>query len=418
MPIVAGLLLAAAVTSGRADVQPETTGRVEALPQPFGAHWAWVSDLILERSALIDLDQGRFLGLINGGYGPIAPLFASRRNEIYLPATYYSRRTHGERTDVLEIHDAKTLVYVSEIILPPKRATNAVAVGQAALSDDDRFVAVFNWTTGTSLSIVDVERRTVTADIQIPGCSLVYAAGPRRFLSLCGDGALLVVTVDDDGREASKTRTAPFFDPRRDPVTEKAVRNGSEWVFVSFEGVVHTVDVSGTAPRFAAPWSLVTDDDRAASWRVGGGQHLALHEPSGRLYALMHRGGPDTHKEAGEEAWVFDLRTRQRLRRIKLVTPGLTVYGFPIEVGRSWPAPFNRLWDWVLDTVVPAGVTHMQVTRDAAPLLVTGSQFSGALGVYDARSGEFLRRVQPVGWTSDIILAPWGAAPAAAGGAP
>ncbi len=236
MPIVAALLLAAAATRGRADVQPETTGRVETLPQPFGAHWVWVSDLVLERSALIDVDQGRFLGLINGGYGPIAPLFPSRRREIYLPATYYSRRTHGVRTDVLEIYDATTLAYVSEIILPPKRATNAVAVGQAALSDDDRFVAVFNWTTGTSLTIVDVERRAVTADIQIPGCSLVYAAGPRRFMSLCGDGALLVVTVDDDGREASKTRTAPFFDPRKDPVTEKAVRNGNEWVFVSFEG--------------------------------------------------------------------------------------------------------------------------------------------------------------------------------------
>jgi hypothetical protein len=63
-------------------------------------------------------------------------------------------------------------------------------------------------------------------------------------------------------------------------------------------------------------------------------------------------------------------------------------------------------------------VTHVQVTRDAAPLLVTGSQFSGALGVYDARSGAFLRRVQPVGWTSDIILAPWGAVPAAGGSGP
>jgi hypothetical protein len=93
------------------------------------------------------------------------------------------------------------------------------------------------------------------------------------------------------------------------------------------------------------------------------------------------------------------------------------VYGFPIEVGHL-AGTVQPAAGWALDTFVPAGVTHMQVTRDAAPLLVTGSQFSGALGVHDARSGEFLRRVQPVGWTSDIILAPWGAAPAAGGASP
>ena len=32
------------------------------------------------------------------------------------------------------------------------------------------------------------------------------------------------VSSSDDGREASRRRTEPFFDPRADPVTEKAVR--------------------------------------------------------------------------------------------------------------------------------------------------------------------------------------------------
>jgi methylamine dehydrogenase heavy chain len=405
--IVALLLVLPPIAPIHADVPPEPVGQVEALPQPFHAHWLWIADLVLGRMALVDLDDGRFLGMINGGYGPIAPLFPSRRAEIYVPATYYARRTRGERTDTLDIYDAATLRPAGEVILPAKRATNAVALAHAALSDDERFVAVFNWTTGTSLTIIDVQQRTVTAEIALPGCSLVYAAGPRRFLSICGDGSFLSVTLDDRGHEAAKTRSQPFFDPHTDPVTEKAVRAGNEWLFVSFEGRLHPIDVSGAEIRFGDAWSLLTEAQRAATWRIGGLQHLAVHETSGRLFALMHRGGPDTHKDAGEEVWVFDIAARQRLQRVALVNPGVTIYGFPVEFGRTWIAPFNRLSSWLLDTFAPAAVSAIQVTRDAAPLLVTASQFSGSVGIYDALSGKFLRRVQPVGWTSDILLAPW-----------
>lgn len=407
--IFAALLLSALpVARCSADIQPEAPGRVETLPQPFHAHWVWVADLVLERMSLIDLDDSRFLGMINGGYGTLTPLFPARRPEIYIPATYFSRRTHGERTDVVEIYDARTLAAAAEVIIPPRRATNAVALGHAALSDDDRFVAVFNWTTGTSLSIVDVERRVFTGEVLTPGCSLVYTAGPRRFFTLCGDGSAFVVTLDDDGHEVSKTRTEPFFDPRSDPVTEKAVRYGNQWLFVSFNGKVYPVDVSGPEIKFGEPWSLVTDADRAESWRIGGLQHLAVHQRSGRLYSLMHRGGADTHKDAGEEVWIYDLPSHQRLLRVKLVNPGLTVYGFPIEFGRTWPWPFNRTSDWLLATFAPAAISSIQVTQDdEAPLLFTAAQFSGSLGVYNAMSGTFMRRVMPVGWTSDILLAPW-----------
>ncbi len=389
-----------------AQVPSEEIGQVERLSQPFHAHWVWVSDLVLERAALIDLDSGRFLGMINGGYGTIMPLFPSRRPEIYIPATYFSRRTHGERTDVLEIYDAPTLAFVSEVVLPPTRATNAVAIGHAALSDDDHFVAVFDWTTGQGLSIVDAEQRRFAGELATPGCSLVYAAGTRRFFSLCGDGAALVITLDDEGHEVGRLRTQPFFDPQRDPVTEKAVRLGNQWLFVSFDGMVHPVDVSGEI-RFADTWSLLTDADRRDHWRIGGLQHSAVHQKTGRLYTLMHRGGPDTHKDAGEEVWIYDVASHRRLQRVKLRNPGLTIYGFPINFGRTWAWPFNRLSDWLLDTFAPAAVNTIQITQDDAPLLFTAAQFSGSLGVYDGLSGKFLRRVQPTGWTSDVLLAPW-----------
>lgn len=405
--IAAALIVLLPAAGASADVAPEPTGMSETLALPPRAHWAWVADVILHRSALFDLDEGRFLGLVNGGYGTTMPLFPSRRAELYLPATYYSRHTRGERTDVVEIFDLATLAPLAEVVIPPKRSTSAVALAHAALSDDDRFLAVFNWTAATSLSVVDVERRRFVTEINTSGCSLVYAAGPRRFFSLCGDGSVLTLALDADGHEQARQRSEPFFDPKLDPVTEKAVRFRDQWLFVSFGSRVHPVDVSGPEIRFGEPWSLLDETDRGQSWRVGGLQHLAVHEASGRLYALMHRGGADTHKEPGEEVWIFDLASRSRSARIALVTPGIAIYGFPIEPGRRWRWPFGSLAEWLLDALVPAAVDFIQVTKDDAPLLLTASQLSGSLGLYDARDGRFLRRVQPTGFTSDVLLAPW-----------
>jgi methylamine dehydrogenase heavy chain len=319
-----------------------------------------------------------------------------------VPETHYSRGSRGERVDVLTVYDAASLAPVAEVVLPPRRAINALPTANAALSDDERFAAVFNSVPGTSLSIVDLERRALGAEVSTPGCSLAYAAGPRRFALLCGDGSLLLVTLDAEGRELAKTRSRPFFDPDADPVTEKAVRVGDEWLFVSFEGRVLPVDVSGGEARFGEPWSLLDDADRAGSWRIGGSQHLAIHAATRRLYSLVHQGGADTHKDPGSELWVYDLATRARVSRVTLRNPGLTFLGEPIELGGG-----GRLWGWLLDTVLGAAIDFVAVTQDAEPLLVTASGFSGGLALYDARTGEFLRRVYSGNLTTVALQAPF-----------
>jgi methylamine dehydrogenase heavy chain len=392
----------------RAELAAEPLGVVESLPESPSSRWVWAVDLVLERVSLIDIERERYLGSVPGGYGTFLPLFARTRPEIYIPATYYSRRTRGQRTDVLEIYDRRRLAFLEEIPLPPKRALNRIALNHAALSDDERFVAVFNWTTGTSLSVVDVAARRFVSEISAPGCSLAFAAGARRFFSICPSGALFILDLDEEGQEKSRALTEPFFDPRQDPVTEKAVRIGSVWYFVSFEGVVHPVDASGSEVRFLPTWEIVTPEERAANWRTGGAQHLAAHEKSGRLFVLMHQGEKDTHKEPGSEVWVFDVATQTRLARIPLRFPGLTVYGFPIEPDRGWPWGTGTLFRWALDRLFPAVVTAIAVTPGERPLLLTGCEFVGALGVYDANDGRFLKRVQPIGWTTDLLFAPYG----------
>jgi methylamine dehydrogenase heavy chain len=175
-------------------------------------------------------------------------------------------------------------------------------------------------------------------------------------------------------------------------VTEKAVRWGDRWLFVSFEGWLHSVDLSGSEPRFEERWSLLSEADRAESWRVGGARHLAVHQATGRLYSLVHQGGPDTHKDAGSEIWVYDLASHQRLQRIEVASAGLTFMGTPIEIGKDWIWPFDRLAAWLL-SLISLGADGVLVSQDAEPLLVTSSEGSSGLAIYDALSGEFLRRV-------------------------
>ena len=180
------------------------------------------------------------------------------------------------RTDVVTVYDATTLAPVAEVEIPPKRAEHASGVASSALSDDGRFLAVFNLTPATLLSIVDLQERRFTAEIATPGCSLVYPSGARRFAMLCGDGALMVIEIDDAGLERSRRRSERFFDPLEDPVTEKAARYGGVWNFASFEGWLHPVDLSPEQPTFAPAWSLFSDADREGGWRIGGAQHLPL----------------------------------------------------------------------------------------------------------------------------------------------
>jgi methylamine dehydrogenase heavy chain len=338
-----------------------------------------------------------------------AAAFAQRRGEFYLPETYYTRGSRGDRTDVVTIYDPSSLGVVGEVEIPPKRAVNVLPSANAALSDDERFLAVFNMNPATSLSLVDVRDRRFVGEIATPGCSLVYAAGARRFLMLCADGSMLTVSIDDEGREVGKQRSRPFFDPESDPVTEKAVRWGDRWLFVSFEGYVYPVNVSGETVDVAERWSLFSEDDRAGSWRVGGTQHLAVHQGSGRLYSLVHQGGESTHKDPGSEVWVYDLSARKRVQRIELLHPGLAFMSETVEFGSDWIWPFSGLWDWMLDHVIPnPGLDNVQVTQDAAPLLVTGSKIGGSLAVYDAMSGELLRRVATGNMTIHALQAPWG----------
>jgi methylamine dehydrogenase heavy chain len=404
-------ILLASLGAGRApaESEPEPIGVVRSLPEQPGPHWFWLTDLILHRTALFDADSGDMLGSISAGTAGVgfivSPVYSLDHREIYVAETYYSRGVRGDRTDVVTVYDARTLQPLYEIPIPPKRAEYYPGNAPNALSDDGRFLAVFNLTPMTSLSIVDVRERRFVTEVQTPGCSLVYAAGPRRFLMLCANGGALVVTLADDGREQAVERTPAFFDPNKDPVTEKAVRRGAEWLFASFEGQIHPVDVSGAEVRFGEPWSLVDDADRAASWRIGGGQHLAVHAASGRLYALMHQGSADTHKMPGTEVWVYDLAARRRVQRIAVKNPLVSFVGQQLGLekrGRS-----GRFAAWFLERLLPhPGVERIAVTQDERPVLVAGAALPPTVTVQDAMTGAVVREIAEPGIAGTLFYTP------------
>src|SRR5262245_49747075 len=112
---VAGALLALSLlaAAARADLAPEPVGQVAVLPERPGPHWFWLSDALLHRTALFDADSGELLGLLSAGTANVGflidPLFSADHREIYLAESYYSRGVRGERTDVVNVYDGRTL---------------------------------------------------------------------------------------------------------------------------------------------------------------------------------------------------------------------------------------------------------------------------------------------------------------------
>lgn len=375
---LAVLALGACGLSAQAPAQlaPEA-GSVAALPARPGAHWVWVNDMAFfnlpdGKAFLVDADSGRMLGMLSTGYSFNAVIVPRSGGLIYAPETYYSRGTRGTRTDIVTLYDAVRLAPVGEIAIPPKRSSSMPMLANAALTDDERFLLIYNFTPAQSVTVVDLRSRTLAGEVDTPGCALVYPTGARAFFSICADGALLLTTLTDQGGAAHQARTTVLFDAARDPLTEKGVRAGNTWLFASFEGTMYPLESTADGIRLTATWPLFTPAELAAHWRTGGLQHLALHRASGQLYAIVHQGGAETHKDPGTAVWVYDVAAHRRVRQIAL----------------------------------HAKAGSIQISQDARPLLYTAFIESSTLEVYDATSGKYLRSVTSIGQTPSVLVTP------------
>jgi methylamine dehydrogenase heavy chain len=95
-----------------------------------------------------------------------------------------------------------------EIVLPgAKRALMTAMEGMFAFTDDQRMALVFNFTPAASVTVVDLVKRQLLGEIDIPGCSLVYPSGARGFSTLCSSGTLLSIKLDANGQVAASSRS-------------------------------------------------------------------------------------------------------------------------------------------------------------------------------------------------------------------
>lgn len=314
-------LLTLALTGASAQSLPEKQTVVTA--PPAGPTRAYVSDIAIQhivdgRLHVVDVDAARYVGQIPLAYAGQAVLSPDRKR-IYVSTTYYPRLSRGTRADVIDIWDAQTLSHTGEIPIPERRAQALNYKGLLTVSADSRWLFVQNATPASSVSIVDLRERRLASEVATSGCwlALPVPSKPNRFATLCGDGTIETITLDERGALASRARSERFFDADVDPVFVHAETIGDRFFFVSYLGKVHEVDLGAQKPRAIGNWSMVGADDAKKGWRPGGYQLFAVHAKSGRLYALMHPDGQEgSHKNPAAEIWAFDLAAKKRLARI------------------------------------------------------------------------------------------------------
>ncbi len=298
-------------TTGVVTMAPATSQRMYVVDPAF-------SHMIDGRLHLVEGETERYLGVVSTGYSASVALSPDRK-EIYVATTYYARLNHGERTDVVDIHDAQTLAWKGEIVVPTRHAQAMAARNLLQTSADGRFLFVQNATPATSVTVVDLPARKVIAEVPTPGCWSVYPSPTvnGRFSAMCGNGSMLTVTLDGEGKVLGRRQSKPFFDPDTNPVFTNFDRIGGKYVFVSYHGKVHTADLSGEEATFDAPWSLVSAKEAKQGWRPGGYQLVAIHEASQRLFVTMHdKGEEGSHKNPAKEIWAFDLAGKTRVARL------------------------------------------------------------------------------------------------------
>ncbi len=350
-------LLVLGLNNASADLPADTGIGQTVLAFPPEAHRAFVVDVEFEsfvagRVTVVDPDKKRVLGMVPTGFAAPSTLSHDQKT-LYSADIWYSRGTRGTRTDVLTAWDSSTLSPAWEVLIPNKRAESLTQRYGLKTSADDRFVYVYNFTPSTSVTVVDTEAKAVVTEIAIPGCVLNYPVGKRRFASLCGDGSLQVVTLNDQGQETARSRT-PFFDPNAERLVERAVNVGDTYYFTTTTGTVRAVDFSGEAPKILPSWSLTTEEEKKAGWAPGGWQLMAVAPKLNRLYVLMHDAHePMKWEDPSPLIWAFDLKTGKKIATLE----------------------------------APAPIWSMQATGDDKPLLL-GSDVEGGLQIFDLKTNK------------------------------
>lgn len=359
------LCLALSFPTANAQIQPETIS-VATMPTP-GENW-FISKTS-NGAYIFDASTGEMHGLLSlAGFNSPGVEPSNSRKEFYAAESHYSRGSRGDRTDIVTVYDFDNLSSIAEIEIPKKIAILSFR-GHMRLTNDDRYLGVFNMTPAQSISIVDVANRSFVGEISTPGCAIMMPVAENDYLMLCGDGTLQLIQLDDNGKESARIRSDGFFDVQVDPVYDHPVETADGYWLVTHNGRAFDVSLDGSRIQVSDPWLVVSEEDAEEKWRPGGGQLKSVHKGHGLGYILMHQGEEYTHHESGSEIWVFDISAKRRIARIELEIPA----------------------------------SDIMVTQEAEPLLLVLDD-EGDLHVYNAITMKRERTIEDSGPPASLLV--------------
>ncbi len=357
-----------------AELKPEPIPNVEKLKVPYPASYAVVHDfafggLIDSKFGLVDTATRRFKGMMSAGQFATID-WSMPRQKFYVGETVHTRGSRGIRQDLVTVYDFENLSVLKEIELPPKRMNVVVNKSATAVTPDDQFMLVYNMNPATSVTVIDLDSEEVVSEIQTPGCMLLYPQSRGGFFTLCGNGGLVSIGMDDTGNETSRWASEPFNDIDNDPLSEKAALINDVWYFITYKGEVQPIDVSGVQPQILPRWWLASAAERANNWRPAGWHGKAPHD-SGLLWVAMTPDGYNgSHKDPASHVWLYDVGSRERKTEIELKVPALSITASDGEQPK---------------------------------LLVVNIE--GSLDVYDGLSGDYIHSINALGDTPYIVHA-------------
>lgn len=246
---------------------------------------------------------------------------------IYTYGSYYSRGLYGDRTDLMVVYDAATASPVAEVSLPQMPA----GIGHPGMMGliNNKFVGIWNISPATSVSVVNVETLSFVSEVAMPSCSGINPQG-NGWISICADGTALYIELDANGQVARRVQSERFFDAFDDALYDYAVPAADGWMFMSIEGLLRKITLSGNTLQVSEPFDInpptngtvdvngvaFPNDDH---WRIAGSQVFAYHDSEALLATVMRdNGGQEVFDKYGTEIWMYNMRTGNRGFRIKL----------------------------------------------------------------------------------------------------
>jgi methylamine dehydrogenase heavy chain len=334
-------------------------------------HWIFVNRGNGQDGARIfDGDTGKMKGLVNE-YGQDSFAFDPLGKNFYVAQTLWTKVDRGQRQDMLLGYDVHTLKLVTEVPIPGRmlignRTHNLV------ITNDGKRALIYNMQPSSSVNVVDLEKKKVEQKIELPGCATLLASPSGGFSALCSNGTLATVSLD---AKPVIARSDAFFNATEDPIFDTSIidQKTGKATFLSYSGLITGVTL-GAAPKIEPGWSVQeaarmrkgTYTPMDVNWMPGGRQPIAVHNASGRIYLLMHKGEYWSEYEPGEEIWVLDGNAHKL-------------------IGRH-----------ALPEGVAGKAVNIAVSQDAAPLVFV-SDGSGNTMVLDSQTFEKKRTIENSG---------------------